>query len=208
MSRPLIAVLDYGIGNLRSAQKSLERMGADARLTADAGVIADAAGVVLPGVGAFGPCMAALSDTGLDGKARAAAAGGRPFLGICIGLQLLYEGSEEAPGVPGLGILAGMVRRLPANVKRPQMQWNRLEVRAPSPLLEGLDGAWVYFVHSFAAPMDDSVAAVCDYGGPVAAAVAQANVWATQFHPEKSARPGLRLLENFVNQARIAAAGA
>lgn len=207
MTRPLIAVLDYGIGNLRSAQKSLERMGADARLTADAGLIADAAGVVLPGVGAFGPCMDALCDTGLDEQARAAAADGRPFLGICIGLQLLYEGSEEAPGVAGLGILPGMVRLLAGNVKRPQMQWNRLEVQTPSPLLEGLDGAWVYFVHSYAAPMADNVAAVCDYGGPVAGVVGEGNVWATQFHPEKSARPGLRLLENFVDQARTAAMG-
>ena len=208
MTRPLIAVLDYGIGNLRSAQKSLERMGADARLTADAGVIADAAGVVLPGVGAFGPCMAALEDTGLDEQARTAAADGRPFLGICIGLQLLYEGSEEAPGTPGLGILSGMVQLLPGNVKRPQMQWNRLEVRTPGPLLDGLDDSWVYFVHSYAAPMDDSVVATCDYGGPVAAVVGDGNVWATQFHPEKSARPGLRLLENFVNQARAAVVGA
>ncbi|MYH95638.1 MAG: imidazole glycerol phosphate synthase subunit HisH [Acidimicrobiia bacterium] len=208
MNRPLIAVLDYGIGNLRSAQKSLERMGADARLTADTGLIADAAGVVLPGVGAFGPCMAALCDIGLDEQARAAAADGRPFLGICIGLQLLYEGSEEAPGVAGLGILPGTVHLLPGNVKRPQMQWNQLDVRTSSPLLEGLDGAWVYFVHSFAAPLADNVAATCDYGGPVAAAIADNNVWATQFHPEKSARPGLRLLENFVNQARTAAVGA
>ena len=191
MNRPLIAVLDYGIGNLRSAQKSLERMGADARLTADAGLIGDAAGVVLPGVGAFGPCMAALCDTGLDEQARAAAADGRPFLGICIGLQLLYEGSEEAPGVAGLGILPGTVKLLPGTVKRPQMQWNRLE----------------YFVHSYAAPMADNVAAVCDYGGPVAGVVGEGNVWATQFHPEKSARPGLRLLENFVDQARAAAVG-
>jgi len=205
-SRPLIAVLDYGIGNLRSAQKSLERMGADARLTADAGLIAEAAGVVLPGVGAFGPCMAALCRTGLDEQARAAAADGRPFLGICIGLQLLYEESEEAPGVAGLGILPGVVRLLPGNVKRPQMQWNRLGVRVSSPLLEGLGDAWVYFVHSFAAPMADNVAAVCEYGGPVAAAIADNNVWATQFHPEKSARPGLRLLENFVNHAQAAAA--
>ena len=208
MSRPLIAVLDYGIGNLRSAQKSLERMGADARLTADAGLIADAGGVVLPGVGAFGPCMAALRDTGLDEQARMAAADGRPFLGICIGLQLLYESSEESPDTPGLGILPGTVRLLPGNVKRPQMQWNQLEVRTQSPLLEGLDDAWMYFVHSYAAPMADNVAATCDYGGPVAAAIVDGNVWATQFHPEKSARPGLRLLENFVHQARTAAAGA
>ncbi len=206
MSRPLIAVLDYGIGNLRSAQKGLERMGADARLTADSGLIADAAGVVLPGVGAFGPCMAALGRTGLDDRARAAAASGRPFLGICIGLQLLYEGSDEAPGMSGLGILPGTVRLLAGGVKRPQMQWNRLEVRTRIPMLAGLGGAWVYFVHSYAAPMADNVAATCDYGGPVAAVIADDNVWATQFHPEKSARPGLRLLENFVDQARSAAA--
>lgn len=208
MNRPLIAVLDYGIGNLRSAQKSLERMGADARLTADSGLIADASGVVLPGVGAFGPCMAALQDTGLDEQARIAVAESRPFLGICIGMQLLYEGSEEAPGTVGLGILPGTVRLLPGNVKRPQMQWNRLEIKSPSPMLEGLDNAWVYFVHSYAAPLADNVVATCDYGGPVAAVVADGNVWATQFHPEKSARPGLRLLENFVNQARTAAVGA
>ena len=106
-----------------------------------------------------------------------------------------------------MGILPGTVRLLPGNVKRPQMQWNRLDMRTPGPLLESLDGAWVYFVHSFAAPMADNVAASCDYGGPVAAAIADGNVWATQFHPEKSARPGLRLLENFVNQAQTAAAG-
>ncbi|WP_419927048.1 imidazole glycerol phosphate synthase subunit HisH [Candidatus Poriferisocius sp.] len=208
VSRPLIAVLDYGIGNLRSAQKSLERMGADARLTADPGLIAEAAGVVLPGVGAFGPCMVALRDTGLDEQARAAAVSGRPFLGICIGLQLLYEGSEEAPGTAGLGVLPGTVRLLSGTVKRPQMQWNRLEARTLDPMLEGLGDAWVYFVHSYAAPMADNVVATCDYGGPVAAVVADGNVWATQFHPEKSARPGLRLLENFVNHARTAAVGA
>ena len=202
--RPLIAVLDYGIGNLRSAQKSLERMGAEARLTADPAVVADSAGVVLPGVGAFGPCMAALERTGLDHQARSAVAAGRPFLGICIGLQLLYEGSEEAPGIAGLGILGGHVRKLPDTVKRPQMQWNRLEVRRSDPLLEGLEDAWVYFVHSYAAPPADNVVAVCDYGGPVAAVVAEGNVWATQFHPEKSARPGLKLLENFVHRARAA----
>ncbi|WP_419919833.1 imidazole glycerol phosphate synthase subunit HisH [Candidatus Poriferisocius sp.] len=202
MSRPLIAVLDYGIGNLRSAQKGLERMGADARLTSDPGLIAEASAVVLPGVGAFGPCMTALQNTGLDLLARSAATDGRPFLGICIGLQLLYEGSEEAPGITGLGVLPGTVRKLPDGVKHPQMQWNRLEVKTPGPMLAGLEEAWVYFVHSYAAPLAGNVAATCEYGGPVVAAVADKNVWATQFHPEKSARPGLQLLENFVNQAR------
>src|SRR5215204_3218235 len=124
----LIAVLDYGIGNLRSAQKALERVGADARLTADPAEIAAADGVVLPGVGAFGRCMEALRDSGLDKAALDAVAAGRPFLGICVGMQLLYEASEEDPGVEGLGILPATVRWLPATIKRPQMQWNVLEV--------------------------------------------------------------------------------
>lgn len=195
----LVAVLDYGIGNLRSAQKALERAGADARLTADPAVIAEAAGVVLPGVGAFGRCMAALRDTGLDEVARSAIDDGRPFLGICIGMQLLYEGSEEDPDATGLGVLPGVVRRLPDGVKRPQMQWNTLEVRRPTGLLAGMaDPAWVYFVHSFAPEPGDGVVATCEYGGPVVAAVEHGRVWATQFHPEKSGANGLRILANFV----------
>lgn len=197
-----IAVLDYGIGNLRSAEKALTRVGADAHLTADPELVRDAAGVVLPGVGAFGRCMAALRETGLDRVARDAVASGRPFLGVCIGMQLLYEGSDEAPGVPGLGVLPGRVRSLPHDVKRPQMQWNVLERRGPSGLLTGApEPTWVYFVHSYVAESDDHAVAVCDYGGPVVAAVERDNVWATQFHPEKSGRTGLRILANFVERA-------
>jgi glutamine amidotransferase len=195
---PLLAVLDYGIGNLRSAQKSLQHVGADAQLTADPEVIAAADAVVLPGVGAFGACMQALHATGLAPIAIDAARSRRPFLGICVGMQLLYDASEESPGVPGLGVLPGTVRLLPGDVKRPQMQWNRLTVRRPDPLLDGLDDAWVYFVHSYAAPDSDDVLAVCDYGGPVPAVVRRDDVWATQFHPEKSGRHGLQLLRNFV----------
>jgi glutamine amidotransferase len=196
---PLIAVLDYGIGNLRSAQKSLERVGADARLTADHALIADADAVVLPGVGAFGACMQALHATDLASAAREAAGSGRPFLGICVGMQLLYEASDESPGVPGLGILPGVVRLLPSDVKRPQMQWTRLVTRAEDPLFAGLgSGAWMYFVHSYAAELSDDVIATCDYGGPVPAAVRRGNVRATQFHPEKSGADGLHLLRNFV----------
>ena len=199
MSEPLLAVLDYGIGNLRSAQKSLQRVGADARLTSDPEVIASADAVVLPGVGAFGACMGALRTTGLGAYAVRAAASGRPFLGICVGMQLLYQSSEEAPGVRGLSILPGTVRLLGGDVKRPQMQWNRLDLRRPDPILQGLESdAWVYFVHSYAAEMSYDVIATCDYGGPVAAAVRRENVWATQFHPEKSGRHGLQLLRNFV----------
>jgi glutamine amidotransferase len=196
---PLIAVLDYGIGNLRSAQKALEHLGADARLTDDESVIRGAAGVVLPGVGAFAPCMDALERTGLASIARDVAAGDVPFLGICIGMQLLYEGSEESPGRAGLGVLEGVVRRLPDGVKHPQMQWNTIDVRRPTPLLEGLpDGAWFYFVHSFAPDDLDHAVATCDYGGTVVAAVERDNVSAVQFHPEKSSANGLKLMQNFV----------
>ncbi|MDZ7673615.1 MAG: imidazole glycerol phosphate synthase subunit HisH [Acidimicrobiales bacterium] len=203
--RPLIAVLDYGIGNLRSAQKSLERHGADARLTADPAIVGDAAGVVLPGVGAFGACMDAVERTGVDALAHEAVAAGTPFLGICVGMQLLYEASEETPGRAGLGILPGTIQRLAAGVKHPQMQWNVVEVLRPSPLFDGLDEpVWMYFVHSFAAPMSDDVVATCDYGGPVVAAVEHGNVHAVQFHPEKSSSAGLAMVDNFVGMVRAA----
>jgi glutamine amidotransferase len=210
--RPLVAVLDYGIGNLRSAQKSFERMGADARLTADHGLIRDAAGVILPGVGHFGRCMEALRETDLADIAVEAATSGRPFFGICVGMQLLYEASEEAPGVAGLGVLSGTIRELPAGVKRPQMQWNVVDVTPASRMFAGLaEPRWMYFVHSFAAipgEGDDaaSVVATCDYGGPVVASVERGALWATQFHPEKSGRPGLDLCANFVASVRETAA--
>jgi len=199
---PLVAVLDYGIGNLHSARKALEKMGADARLTADAGLIAEADGVVLPGVGAFGACMTNLRSHGLEQPALDAVASGRPFLGICVGTQMLFDASEEDPGARGLGTIPGTVRWIPPGVKRPQMQWNRLDVRSPGdPMLRGLGAdAWVYFVHSLHGVPDDAavVAATCDYGGTVNAAFRLENVFATQFHPEKSSAPGLRLLANFV----------
>lgn len=193
----MIAVLDYGIGNLRSAQKALEKVGAEAVLTADPAVVEAAAGVVLPGVGHIGRCLEALRESGLEEPAKAAIDAGTPFLGICVGMQMLYDGSEEAPDVKGMGVLAGMVRLLPEGVKRPQMQWNVLEHR-PTPMLAGLDDPiWMYFVHSYAPEMSGDVVATCDYGGPVVAAVGRDNLWATQFHPEKSGTAGLRLLANF-----------
>ncbi|MDP9006201.1 MAG: imidazole glycerol phosphate synthase subunit HisH [Actinomycetota bacterium] len=196
---PLVAVLDYGIGNLASAQKALVRVGADARLTADAGLVAEAAGVVLPGVGAFGRCMAALRDEGLDDVALAALDSGVPFLAICVGMQLLYQGSEESPGIAGLGVLAGEVCRLPEGVKRPQMQWNVLDVVGEPAMVAGLPRpTWAYFVHSYAPEGGEHVVATCDYGGPVVAAVERGRLWATQFHPEKSGATGLALLANFV----------
>jgi imidazole glycerol-phosphate synthase subunit HisH len=202
----VIAVLDYGIGNLRSAQKALERVGADARLTADPDLVASADGVVLPGVGAFGRCLEALRDAALEGPAREAIDAGVPFLGICVGMQMLYEGSEEDPQTPGMGVLGGKVRRLPHGVKRPQMQWNRLDRSGPSPMFAGLhDPTWVYFVHSFAPEPTSDVVATCEYGGAVVAAVQRANLWATQFHPEKSSAAGLRLLANFAAAADASA---
>ncbi len=199
----LIAVLDYEIGNLRSAQKALEHLGADARLTADPGLISEAAGVVLPGVGAFGPCMEAVRRTGLEPLVHEVVGRGVPFLGICIGMQLLFESSEEAPGVPGLGILPGAIRLLPDDVKRPQMQWNLIERRGDPELLRlAPDPAWGYFVHSYAADTDDGiVTSTCEYGGSVVATVEQGSVWAAQFHPEKSSRTGLAALEAFVARA-------
>lgn len=197
---PVVAVLDYGIGNLRSAQKALEHVGADARLTADPEEIRAAAGVVLPGVGAFGKCMDALRDTGLDVLARETAESGRPFFGICVGMQLLYEGSEEDPDATGLGLLPGIVRRLPDGQKRPQMQWNTLDIIGEPTIFAGLERpVWVYFVHSYAADRHDGVVATCDYGGPVVAAVQRDNLWAVQFHPEKSSSAGLAMLRNFVD---------
>ncbi len=149
----MIAVLDYGIGNLRSAEKALQHLGADAELVDDPDLAAGADGVVLPGVGAFGRCAQALRSSGLDKAASFAIEQGVPFLGICVGFQLLYEGSDEDPSEQGLGVLSGTVRRLPDGVKHPQMQWNLLEqVRGDdSGLLAGVpQAAWVYFVHSYA----------------------------------------------------------
>ena len=207
--RPLVAVLDYGIGNLRSAEKALVHVGADARLTADEGLVRDAAAVVLPGVGAFGRCMEALRRVGLETVALEAVASGRPFLGICIGMQMLFDESVEDPAVSGLGVIPGRVEWIPAGVKRPQMQWNRLEPRVADPMFAELGPApWVYFVHSLhGVPAEQGVvAATCEYGTTLNAAFRQDNVFATQFHPEKSGAAGLQLLSNFTLLASAVAA--
>jgi glutamine amidotransferase len=202
-----IAVLDYGIGNLASAHRALVHLGADARLVQDPDDATGAAGVVLPGVGAFGRCAAALEESGLGSVARRAIGDGLPFLGICVGLQLLYEGSEEAPGVQGLGALNGTVRRLPPGEKCPQIQWNQLVRRGdgPSGLLAGLpEQPWMYFVHSYAPPVGPETVAICEYGGDVAAAIEIGQLWGTQFHPEKSGTLGLAVLANFVERTAAA----
>lgn len=204
MSPPLVAVLDYGIGNLHSAQKSLEHEGADARLTSDPDLIAAADGVVLPGVGAFGACMDALRSTGLEGPTLAAVASGRPFLGICVGMQMLFTKSQENERAAGLDVIPGTVTWIPSGPKIPQMQWNRLAIVDPAePMLHDLgDEPYVYFVHSLHGIPDDpgAVAATVEYGTTLNAAFRSGNVFAVQFHPEKSSRPGLRLLRNFVEE--------
>ena len=210
MSKPVIAVLDYGIGNLRSAEKALQRVGGDARLTRDPAFVASADAVVLPGVGAFGACMDALRGAGLEDVVYGAVDSGRPFLGICVGMQMLFTSSQEDLDARGLDIISGTVKWIPPGVKRPQMQWNKLAFSQPDdPMFEGEllrdapNGSWVYFVHSLhGVPMDPSlVAATCDYGVTLNAAFRQDNVFATQFHPEKSGASGLALLDNFVKAA-------
>jgi imidazole glycerol-phosphate synthase subunit HisH len=199
----VIAVLDYGIGNLRSAEKALQHLGAPAALTTYPADARRAAGVVLPGVGHFGRCMEALRESKLEGAVHQAVDEGKPFMGICVGMQMLFEASDEAPGVDGLGIVPGAVRRLalPSPLRTPHMGWNELEVRPGSRLLRGLpERPYVYFVHSYAPVPDEraDVAAITDYGGPVVAAVERGPLWATQFHPEKSGTNGLAVLANFV----------
>lgn len=205
---PEIAVLDYGIGNLRSVVRGLCHVGAHARLVTRPDQVDGALGVVLPGVGDFGRCREALRRTGLDEPALRALKEGRPFLGICVGFQLLYEGSDEAPGVDGLGALPGVVRPIPDGVKRPQIQWNQIEAtRRGSQLMAAVQSRsapplWVYFIHSYAPGVGDETVAVCDYGGRLAAAAERDCIWGTQFHPEKSGAAGLGLLAGFVALVR------
>ena len=204
MTKPHIAVLDYGIGNLRSAQKALEHVGARAELTSDPSVTREADAVVLPGVGAFGACMDALRANGLEGVVHEAVGSGRPFLGICVGMQMLFDASDEDPGARGLGVIPGTVAWVPAGVPRPQMQWNRLTLRVEDPMFDGLgENPWMYFVHSLhGVPADPAdVAATVQYGTTLNVAFRRGNVFATQFHPEKSATAGLGLLANFVKAA-------
>jgi glutamine amidotransferase len=204
-----VVVADLGSGNLRSVEKALAAVGAQAVVTADADAVARAGRLVVPGQGAFGACAAGLDRGGgaLRQAVLEAIRSGRPFLGICIGMQLLFEASDESPDEPGLGILPGRVRELPADVKRPQMQWNRLHLADPgAPLWQGLPpDPWVYFVHSYAAEAGPgAAAATCEYGGSVVSAVSVGSLAAMQFHPEKSGTNGLQILTNFVDSCRTA----
>ncbi|MBR3095653.1 MAG: imidazole glycerol phosphate synthase subunit HisH [Clostridia bacterium] len=199
----MVAVIDYGVGNLFSLRYSLEKLGADVVVTGDRADIESADRVILPGVGAFRDARRKLRDTGLDKVVCALAAQGKPMLGICLGMQLLFEKSYEFGEYDGLGLLRGSVRPLqgvvPADYKIPQIGWNALRFRRESSLFRHIkDGDYVYFVHSYyAADCADSLIADCDYGVPVTAAVQKENVFGCQFHPEKSGDVGLAILRAF-----------
>jgi glutamine amidotransferase len=200
MIRPPVAVLDYGVGNLHSAAKALDRAGAEVRVVPTVAEAGGAAGLVVPGVGAYGACLHGLASAGGAAAVAGWLEGGRPLLGICVGMQLLFEASEEGPVGDGVGVVPGKIRRLTGDVKIPHIGWDEVTVRPGSRLFAGLgDGTRFYFVHSYAPEADGAaVAAVCDYGGRFAAAVERGNLFGTQFHPEKSGQAGLALLANFV----------
>lgn len=203
----MITIIDYGMGNLRSVQKGFERLGFTARVTADPVDVERAGKLVLPGVGAFRDCMANLRSGGFVEPIKRHVESGRPFLGICLGLQLLFTESEEFGRHQGLGIIPGRVVRFPADMhqggealKVPHMGWNQITVRRQAPIFKGVaDGAAVYFVHSYyVVPEDEGVVAtVTDYGVPFCSSIWRENVMATQFHPEKSQQVGLTILKNF-----------
>ncbi len=200
----MIAIMDYGVGNLFSVEKAFLYLGADASVTSEPDVLRRADKIVLPGVGAFGDCMKNLRASGMVPVLEERVRAGVPLLGICVGLQILFEGSDESPEAEGLGFLHGRVRKIQADgLKIPHMGWNSLHIerRAPVDLFAGLsEEPFVYFVHSYhATPEDESVVtATADYGERLTAAVAKDNICATQFHPEKSGDVGLQILKNFI----------
>jgi glutamine amidotransferase len=204
----MIAIIDYGMGNLRSVQKGFQKVGHEAVVTSDPKAILDAHRVVLPGVGAFPDCMKNLREFGLVDTIHKVVESGRPFLGICLGLQLLFEEGDEFGVHPGLGILPGRVVRFPTKIennpeklyKIPHMGWNRIRIQRPAPHLRDVpDGSYFYFVHSYyVLPKDNSVAATTtDYGIEFVSSVWKDNIFASQFHPEKSQELGLRILKRF-----------
>ena len=197
----MIEVIDYGAGNLRSVLKGIETVGGEARLCSDPSAVAQAEAIVFPGQGSFATAARRLRDLGLMDPLRDYLAADRPFLGICLGLQLLFDSSEEAPGAEGLGLIAGTNRRFAPGKKIPHMGWNSLAIRKPNPLFDGIEnGSYFYFVHSYYPVPEDPgwVAGTSDYEETFCCAVRQGNIAAVQFHPEKSQRFGLQVLRNFV----------
>lgn len=195
-----VAVIDYGVGNLRSVEKAVASAGCNALVSADKAVLCEADALVLPGVGAFGACMKALCECGFDQLIIDRASKGTPILGVCVGMQLLFEESEEFGRTSGLGLLSGRVRRFSDELLVPQVGWNQVRRVRRHALLDGIDdGAFFYFVHSFFCQPTDREAIIgeTEYGSPYASVVGQRNIYGVQFHPEKSQAAGLRLLGNF-----------
>ncbi|MBE6731360.1 MAG: imidazole glycerol phosphate synthase subunit HisH [Ruminococcaceae bacterium] len=199
----MIAIIDYGAGNIESVRKAFEFIGAEAVLTSDPEVLKNADAAVLPGVGSFGDAMDNIKKRNLLNPIKEFAASGKPFLGICLGLQILFESSEESEGVEGLGILKGKIVRIPASegLKIPHMGWNSLEFEKEGDIFEGLEnGTYVYFVHSYYLKCEeDIVSTTAEYGVKIHASVHKNNIRACQFHPEKSGSAGLKILKNFVS---------
>ncbi len=198
----MIAIIDYGMGNLHSVSKAVERLGCEARVTSDPREILAADGAILPGVGAFGDAMANLRETGLVDTVKEYAASGKPFLGICLGMQLLFTESEEHGTHRGLDLLPGRVVRFQGDYKVPHMGWNELTFKQESPLFEGVEPGHVYFVHSYHAlpERESDLLAVTDYYQPVTAIVGRGSVYGMQFHPEKSGELGMVLLRKFTER--------
>ena len=195
---PTIAVLDYGSGNLHSVGRALAHVGAEVLVTGEAVRAAEADGLLIPGVGHFGHCVRAIRALGLDETIGTFAASGRPLFGVCVGMQILLERSEEDPDA-GLGLLSGASRRLPDTVKVPHIGWNEVTWSLTHPFVDGIDdGTRFYFVHSYAPDANEDAVGVTEHGRPFAAAAARGNVFATQFHPEKSGDAGLAIYANFV----------
>ncbi|MCR5118821.1 MAG: imidazole glycerol phosphate synthase subunit HisH [Lachnospiraceae bacterium] len=198
----MIAIIDYDAGNIRSVEKAFAAIGEQTVLTRDEKLIREADKVVLPGVGVFGDAAKKIRDYGLENVVKETAGSGKPFLAICVGLQLLFDESEESPGAKGLSIMKGKILRIPDDrgLTVPQIGWNSLHKTRESRLLKGIDeGAFVYFVHSYYLKAEEAevVTATVDYGVEIHAAVERGNVFATQFHPEKSSKTGLKILKNF-----------
>jgi glutamine amidotransferase len=195
-----VAIIDYGVGNLRSVEKAFAAMGCEALVTSDESLLRHAERLVLPGVGAFAACMRELSSRGLDNLVRERVKEGTPLLGVCVGMQMLFEESEEFGETFGLGLLKGRVRRFPGDLVVPQVGWNQVRQRGTHPLLADIqDNAFFYFVHSYSCEADDRAVVIgeTDYGALYPSVVARENICGVQFHPEKSQAAGLRLLANF-----------
>lgn len=201
----MVAIIDYGAGNLSSVKKALDYLGAESEITQDRDKILSASHVILPGVGSFGDAMNSMQERGLVETVKEAALSGKPFLGICLGLQLLFEESDESPDVKGLGLLKGRIVTIPKDngLKVPHMGWNSVELKQRNGIFDGIDDeSYFYFVHSYYLKDADVdvVAGVTHYGVEIQCAIQKGNLSATQFHPEKSSKAGLKLLENFLKE--------